>query len=115
MNEGPISRFLETQKQAKNKPVIDYAFGTVSFGMIQAKSQPFTNEETTAHSAITVQDVNDFFSPSYHNVIGVQNNLLNVTGTEYLEVSSYQDEDSVYEVEGKPNVIDLLYTQDGVN
>ena len=30
-------------------------------------------------------------------------------------MSSYQDEESVYEVDGKPNVVDLLYTEDGIN
>ena len=44
----------------------------------------------------------------------MQTNYLNVTGTDYLVVDSYEEEVPITEVDGKPNVIDLLYTQDGI-
>ena len=41
--------------------------------------------------------------------------MLNVTGTDYLIVDSYLDEVEVTEVDGKPNIVDLLYTEEGVD
>ena len=45
---------------------------------------------------------------------GVPQNLLNVTGTDYVVVNDYQESISVTEIDGKPNIIDLLYTEEGI-
>ena len=46
---------------------------------------------------------------------GVPRNLLNVTGTEYMVVDDYQGNVPVTEIDGKPNIIDLLYTEEGID
>ena len=46
---------------------------------------------------------------------GVPQNLLNVTGTDYVVVNDYQESIPVTEIDGKPNIIDLLYTEEGID
>ena len=41
--------------------------------------------------------------------------MLNVTGTDYLVVDDYQESVPTTEIDGKPNIIDLLYTEEGVD
>mmetsp|Transcript_29050 Transcript_29050/g.36007 ORF Transcript_29050/g.36007 Transcript_29050/m.36007 type:complete len:158 (-) Transcript_29050:439-912(-) len=52
--------------------------------------------------------------PANQVIQGVARNLLNVTGTEFLVVDSYQTEVPVPIIDGKPNVIELLYTKEGI-
>lgn len=38
-----------------------------------------------------------------------------MTGTDFLIVDSYQDDVPITKIDGKPNLVDLLYTDDGIN
>jgi len=42
-------------------------------------------------------------------------NLLNVTGTDFLIVDEYQQGVEISEIDGKPNIVELLYTEEMVN
>ena len=111
MDEGPIKRFLETQESRDTKPVLDFAFGTPPYWVIQELS-----DEAWAEYFTYISDVNHFFKISSDMTIqGVPQNLLNVTGTDYLVVDDYQEGVPYTEIDGKINVIDLLYTEEGVD
>lgn len=88
--------------------MIDFAFGTMNINEVGKRSG--VNQE------IEILDVSSFLDLDRNvHLQGIPRNLLNVTGTESLIVSSYQNEVDITEIDGKPNVVDLLYTDDGVD
>ena len=92
--------------------MIDFAFGTAGYWDVLRYSGAYSRDEKTGW----ISDANDFFSIHYGTkIIGVPQDLLTVTGTEFLVVDDYQEEVPVTEIDDKPNVIDLLYTDEGVN
>ena len=62
-----------------------------------------------------MKDVNDFVA--YHSIKthAVPTNFFNVTSTEFFLYNSIQGGVGVDEVSGKPDVVSMLYTDEGVD
>ena len=105
INEVPMRTFIETQKEKGY--VVDFAFATANYNDIAKLSDVM--------EGFAVKDIDDYSSITNIFFVGVPQNFLNVTGTDFVILEDYQEVDGLEEIDGVPDIISLLYTEEGVD